>query len=246
MQLILYFSQTSVSIASFSTLDGCLQEEEGAGICQGHYIGFRKISGKWYRFDDAVVHQVTLQEHYNVNIVMYRRHDTPAFISGSDLSTIPVLGKVTILNKRSTPVPRDDGKETPSQGDEHKGIRGKQRPPLITPSMPSPKSRSEIHQPSKTRASKRHQPARANKAYVVYYADDSASSSEEDIQDRTHSDSEYTPPNVKGMWQNLDPCEELIMQPYTHAEYLSSSHKIFAIYYVHFIVGSGHNKGHPP
>ena len=161
---------------------------------RGHYIGFRKIGPNWYRFDDGVVHRVDLQAHYNVNLVMYRHQDTPAFISGADLSSVPVLGKVTILNRKPKPfVPQPQDNDIPDEVPENT------RPPLITKTDPEPKSAEKSSNTLKPERPQRHQPSRANKAYVLYYAPDSLSSSQEDIVDKTHSDSEYIPPNKKGM-----------------------------------------------
>ena len=44
----------------------------------------------------------------------------------------------------------------------------------------------------------RSQPNRGNKSYVLYYGIGSESSSDENIEDRTHSDSEYVQPKSRG------------------------------------------------
>ena len=52
----------------------------------------------------AVVHEVTLQQAYNVNLVVYRRHDKPQYHTAADLSRIPKLGRSVVLNRKaSTP-----------------------------------------------------------------------------------------------------------------------------------------------
>ena len=161
---------------------------------RGHYIGFRKIGPNWYRFDDGVVHRIDLQPHYNVNLIMYRRYDTPAFISAADLSSIPVLGKVTVLNRKPKSVVSD-----PQEDLQQADLPESGRPPLITKSDPQPKSSQTSPKPLKPERPQRQQPSRGNKAYILYYTPDSLSSSEEDIVDKTHIDTDYIPPDQKGM-----------------------------------------------
>ena len=94
-------------------------------VC-GHYIGFRKINDKWFCFDDGVVHRVQILREYNVNLVVYRRNDTPAFMPAVDLSGIPHLQKSVVLNRKNSGGEANDNKNTNGTSS--------QRPPLITPS----------------------------------------------------------------------------------------------------------------
>lgn len=166
---------------------------------RGHYIGFRRINDNWYRFDDAVVHQINRQNSYSVNLVIYRRQDVPQFISGSDLSCIHVLGPVTILNRKSATA---NVKDSMSKDNED-NVNGSERlkPPLITPSKESPKESTKYSTPLKPEHPDRVQPSRGNKDFVIYYAYDSLSSSDEEPVDRTHTDHEYIPPRNKGNYK---------------------------------------------
>ena len=78
----------------------------------GHYIGFRKINDEWFHFDDGVVHRVQILHKYNVNLVVYRRNDTPAFMPPVDLSGIPHLQKSVVLNRKNSGGDAND-KKTP-------------------------------------------------------------------------------------------------------------------------------------
>ena len=89
----------------------------------GHYIRFRKINDEWFRFDDSVVHRVQIQQEYNVNLVVYRRNDTPAFMPPVDLSGIPHLQKSVVLNRKNSSGDANDNKNTNGPSS--------QRPPLI-------------------------------------------------------------------------------------------------------------------
>ena len=60
---------------------------------------FRNIEGVWYHFDDAVVHSVVLQAAYNINLMIYKRGDQPDYHSPTDLSRVPQLGRLVILNR---------------------------------------------------------------------------------------------------------------------------------------------------
>ena len=71
----------------------------GRSSVRGHYIGFRKIGAQWFRFDDAVVHRVTLLHSYCINLTIYRRRDTPGYDTSTDLTIIPELQKSVILNR---------------------------------------------------------------------------------------------------------------------------------------------------
>ena len=163
---------------------------------RGHYIGFRKINDERFCFNDAVVHQVQILREYNVNLVVYRRNDTPAFLPPIDLSGIPHLQKSVVLNRKNSGVNTNDKKNT--------NDTSSQRPPLITPSSTdgngvwSASNLSSIEKPQGT------QPYRQNKDYIVYYTPNSTSSSEEPMEDHTHSDTDYIPPKSAGIfWPNI-------------------------------------------
>ena len=162
----------------------------------GHYIGFRKIDDQWFCFDERVVHRVNIMWEYSVNLVVYRHNDTLAFMTAVDLSAIPQLQKAVVLNRRNSGGNSND-KQTDKQ-------TSSQRPPLITPStsdgnaVQSPKNLPSIEKPERV------QPYQQNKDYVVYYAPDSTSSSEEGREDHTHSDSDYIPSKSTGtFWPNI-------------------------------------------
>ena len=159
---------------------------------RGHYIGFRKINDEWFCFDDGVVHRVQIQQEFNVNLVVYRRNDTPAFMPPVDLSGIPHLQKSVVLNRKNSSGDANDNKTTNGTSS--------QRPPLITPSSTDGNGvRSAANLPSIEKP-QRMQPYRRNKDYVVYYAPNSTSSSEEPMEDRTHSDTDYIPPKSAGIF----------------------------------------------
>ena len=156
---------------------------------RGHYIAFRQIEGVWYRFDDAVVHSVVLQPSYNINIVIYKRGDQPDYHSPVDLSNVPRLCRSVILN-------RSNQKSASQQPAEEVG-QELQRPPLITPDKNTPSTSAQGIALTAEHPTRR-QPKRGQKDYIVYYADDSQSSDEENIVDKTHSDSDYTPTKQRG------------------------------------------------
>ena len=163
---------------------------------RGHYIGFRKINDKWFRFDDGVVHRVQILHEYNVNLVVYRRNDAPAFMPPVDLSGIPHLQKSVVLNCKNSGGDANDKKNT--------NDTSSQRPPLITPlSTDGNGVRSAGNLPSIEKP-QRMQPYRWNKDYIVYYTPNSTSSSEEPMEDGTHSDTHYIPPKSAGIfWPNI-------------------------------------------
>ena len=159
---------------------------------RGHYIRFRKINDEWFRFDDGVVHQVQIQWEYNVNLVVYRRNDTPAFMPPVDLSGIPHLQKSVVLNLKNSSGDANDNKNTNGPSS--------QRPPLITPSSTNANVGQSVGNLPSIEKPQRMQAYRQNKDYVVYYAPDSNSSSEEPMKDHTHSDTDYIPPKSAGIF----------------------------------------------
>ena len=163
---------------------------QGRSSVRGHYIGFHKIGVQWFRFDDAVVHRVTLLHSYSINLAIYRRLDTPGYDTSTDLTIIPKLQKSIILNRRNSQ--SRNITEDPKSSESNK-------PPLISGNDPD----LDPH-PPKTPAIKperptHSQPYRSKKEYVVYYGMDSQSSSDEAKPDHTHPDEEYVPPSNKGM-----------------------------------------------
>ena len=177
---------------------------------RGHYIGFRRMGQQWYRFDDGVVHKINIQRRYNVNLVFYRRQDIPPFISGADLSRIPTLGKVTVLNRKPSLRNAQDGDKKPDISS---------RPPLITPA--AEKASPKIMTPLPVEHPERIQPSRHHKDYVVYYPYDSLSSSDDEIIDRTHRDEEYKPPKNKGRTITAIALSNSIESTYISIEYLT-------------------------
>ena len=98
----------------------------------------------------------------------------------------PYRSRSVPLNRRLKPKVTED--ETSSSS----------KPPLITPDeRTSPKARSATGS-LKVEVPTRSQPNRGNKSYVVYYGIDSESSSDENIEDKMHSDSEYVQPKSRG------------------------------------------------
>ena len=155
-------------------------------MVQGHYIAFRCIEDSWYRFDDSVVHKVDLNHSYSVNLVIYRRHDMPPYICAASLAGVKTLTRSVPLNRK--PKPKVTDNETSSSS----------RPPLITPDEhTSPITRSATRS-MKVENPTQSQPNRGNKSYVIYYGIGSDSSSDENIEDKTHFDSEYVQPKSKG------------------------------------------------
>ena len=164
----------------------------GCSSVRGHYIGFCKIGAQWFRFDNAVVHRVTLLHSYCINLTIYRRRDTPGYDTSTDLTIIPELQKSVILNRHNSQ--SNNITEDPKSSNSSK-------PPIISGNDPDLAPHPE---PPKTPAIKperptRSQPYRSKKEYVVYYGMDSQSSSDEGKPDRTHPDEEYVPPSNKGM-----------------------------------------------
>ena len=133
---------------------------------RGHYIGFQKIGAQWFRFDDAVVHRITLLHSYCINLAIYRRRDTPGYDTSTDLTIIPELQKSVILNRRNSQ--SNNVTEDPKSSNSSK-------PPVISGNDPD---LGPHPQPPKTPAIKperptRSQPYRSKKEYVVYYEMDS-------------------------------------------------------------------------
>ena len=163
---------------------------------RGHYIGFRKINDEWFRFDDGVVHRVQILHEYNVNLVVYRRNDTPAFMPAVDLSGIPHLQKSVVLNRKNSGGDANDNENTNGTSS--------QRPPLITLSSTDGNGVWSAGNLPSIEKPQRMQPYRQNKDFVVYYTPDSTSSSEEPMEDPTHSDTDYIPPKSAGIfWPNI-------------------------------------------
>ena len=129
---------------------------------------------------------------YSVNLGVYRCNDTPAFMPSVDLSGIPHLKKSVVLNCKNSGSDSNDKYTT--------NDTSSQRPPLITPlttdgnGVWSAGNLLSIEKPQRT------QPYRRNKDYIIYYAPDSTSSSEEAMEDRTHSDTDYIPPKSAGIF----------------------------------------------
>ena len=165
------------------------QSRTRRGSVQGHYIAFRQIEQEWYRFDDAVVHKVDLNRSYSVNLVIYRRHDMPAYICPASLANVKLLQRAVPLN-RKPPGKANNSSDEPSSS---------KKPNLITPDSSNSGAPAAHGSKLKPEAPTRSQPTRANKAYVVYYSIGSESSSDENVEDRTHTDSEYVQPKSKGM-----------------------------------------------
>ena len=162
---------------------------------RGHYIGFRKINDKWFRFDDGVV-RVQIQHEYNVNLVVYRRNDTPAFMPPVDLSGIPHLQKSVVLNRKNSSGDTNDNKNTNGTSS--------QRPPLITLSSTDGNEVRSVGNLPSIEKPQRTQSYRWNKEYIVYYAPNSTSSSEEPMENCTHSDTDYILPKSAGIyWPNI-------------------------------------------
>ena len=147
------------------------------------------MNGVWYRFDDAVVHEVTLKASYNVNLVIYHRNDQPMYQAPADLSAVPRLGRTVVLNRKmSTDSPTNHGSSTSN-------VSG--RPPLITPKVAS-RGSAVNSMPLKPEHPTRTQPPRHRKDYTMYYDINSASSEEENSIDKMHPDTGYTPEKAKG------------------------------------------------
>ena len=164
----------------------------GHSSVRGHYIGFRKIGAQWFKFDDAVVHRITLLHSYCINLTIYRRLDTPGYDTSTDLTIIPKLQKSVILNRHNSQ--SNNVTEDPKSSNSGKL-------PVISGNDPD----LDPHpQPPKTPAIRPEwptcsQPYRSKKEYIVYYGMDSQSSSNEAKPDRIHPDEEYVPPSNKGM-----------------------------------------------
>ena len=109
-----------------------------------------------------------------------------------DLSGIPHLQKSVVLNRKNSSGEANANKNTNGPSS--------QRPPLITPSSSDGNVVQTAGNLPSIEKPKRTQPYRHNKDYIVYYALDSNSSSEEPMEDHTHSDTEYIPPKSAGIF----------------------------------------------
>ena len=113
-------------IPSYNMLEDCPQYAPGVKMSVDITSASEKINDEWFCFDDRVVHRVQIHWEYNVNLVVYRRNDTPAFMPSVDLSGIPHLQKSVVLNWKNSSGEANANKNTNSPSS--------QRPPLITPS----------------------------------------------------------------------------------------------------------------
>ena len=162
------------------------QSRTSCSSVQGHYIAFRHIEDSWYRFDDSVVHKVDLNRSYSVNLVIYRKHDMLPYICAASLAGVKTLSRSVPLNQKPKPKVSEDKTSSSS------------RPPLIMPDECTSLKRSSASGSLKLEVPTRSQPNRGNKSYIVYYGIGSDSSSDENIEDKTHSDSEYVQPKSRG------------------------------------------------
>ena len=125
---------------------------------------------------------------YIINLTIYQCYDTPGYDTSTDLTVIPELGKPVILNRRKN----DVGDSVPHGG----------KPPLISEEGDQgdvlPSSSKSTMASVRPEHPTRVQPYRRNKEYIVYYAMDSESSSDEPTTDKMHPDEEYIPPSLKG------------------------------------------------
>ena len=100
-----------------------------------HYVGYQKLNDTFMHFDDTRVNHVLLDHEYKVNLLFYKRANTPAVNWPMDLELIPMY------NNPPPPVP-------PSKAIEPKRPNPSLRPPLITPttsgtSCPKPALKDE-------------------------------------------------------------------------------------------------------
>ena len=133
-------------------------------------------------FDDTRVNRVLLDREYKVNLLFYKRANTPAVNWPMDLELIPMY---------NNPLPH----LPPSKAIEPKCPDPSLRPPLITPTTSGtsrPKHALKDETPTHT------QPSRSSKKGSMYYPDDSSSSESEDMGQDASAD-EYMPPNRNGM-----------------------------------------------
>ena len=128
---------------------------------------------------------------YNINLAIYCRYDTPGYDMLMDLTIILELGKPVILNRHKTDENTSNVDDSLDNGGKPALISGDQADVASS----STKSDSTSLQPEHPTHS---QPYRSKKDYVVYYAMDSDSSSDELRPDKTHPDQEYIPPSLKG------------------------------------------------
>ena len=147
-----------------------------------HYVRYQKLNDTFMHFDDARINRFLLHHEYKVNLLFYKRANTPAVNWPMDLELIPMY---------NNPPPR----VPPSKAIEPKHPDPSLRPPLITPSTSGtsrPKPALKDETPTCT------QPSRSSKKGSMYYPDDSSSSESEDMGQDASAD-EYTPPNRNGM-----------------------------------------------
>ena len=126
---------------------------------------------------------------YNINLAIYRHSDTPPYDTSTDLTIIPQLGKPVILNRC-----KDEATDSADPSGQPPLISGQgDTGNVVSSSSNSTKTTVKPEWPTRV------QPYRKNKEYVVYYAMDSDSSSNEPTTDKTHPDEKYVPLNLKGI-----------------------------------------------
>ena len=159
---------------------------------RAHYIAFCKMGDTWYRFDDGVVHKVTLMHAYSVNLVIYHMAEVPPYDPPMSLAAVPELGRSVILNRKKSETLQNV--LTPSL--QHPGL-----PSLITSTetTSSDVGNSMASNGMRPERLTRMQPSRRNKDFVVYFGLDSQSSGEEVPLDHTHPDSDYVPDTNRGL-----------------------------------------------
>ena len=156
-----------------------------------HYIAFHKIGDTWYRFDDGMVHKVTLMRAYSVNLVIYHMAEVPAYDPPMSLAAVPELGKSVILNRKKS----ETSQNVPTPSLQNPGC-----PSLITSTETSSSDVGNSMASNGMRPERltHMQPSRKNKDFVVYFGLDSQSLGEEAPLDRTHPDSDYVPDTNRG------------------------------------------------
>ena len=203
-----YFFQQHYSLDSFVQYVGRLPVSplsSKAKTVQAHYIAFRKIDEEWFRFDDAVVHRVELQQRYSVSLIVYRQARVPAYFNHVDLDNVPMLQRSRILNRRNS---ESQKKETETKDAENVeqptpsnfASKLRHRPSLITPDSEDVgrKKRSAVE--LKPEKPTRVQPSRRNKDLTVYYALESESSDYDTPDDAKNADSDYIPQEAPGQY----------------------------------------------
>ena len=181
--------QTNYVLDSFIQYVGRLSTTQTRDCSvRAHYIAFRKIGDTWYRFDDGVVHKVTLMRAYSVNLVIYRMPEVAPYDPPMSLAAIPELEKSVILNRKKSETPQNV--PTPS-------LQNPGRPALITSTKTSASDVGNSIASNGMRPEM--QPSRKNKDFVVYFRLDSQSSGEEAPPDPTHPDSDYVPDTNRGL-----------------------------------------------